>query len=72
MRTYYTIQCDNENKPEGIKTDKYFELKEGNLVYEYARICQAHNLDYNIYIEHFDEDTDTMEKMINVNNEFKN
>lgn len=72
MKTYYTIQCDDENRPNGIEVDKFFELREGNLVYEYAKKCQEHNLEYEIYIIYFDENTNTIEKMINVNNEFKN
>ena len=72
MITYYTIQCDDKNRPSEIKTDKHFELKYGNLLMEYVKVCQDKNLEYEIYINHFDENTDTMEKMINVTNEFKN
>lgn len=72
MKTYYTVQCDDKNRPIEIEIDKYFELKEANLLTDYVKICQDKNLQYEIYIEHFDEKTDTVEEQINVTNEFIN
>ncbi len=69
----YLVRCDDSRRPTEVATDKYFYLFEFNMLSEYIEICESNNLNFDLVIQEFDSNTDTIDYEMNIiNNNHKN
>jgi hypothetical protein len=64
----YLIRCDAKHRPSTIVADKYFHLWEFELLSEYLRVCELHKLDYDLVIQDFDNEEQSVDEINIINN----
>ena len=65
----YIFRCDDKNIPNEFKPDTYFELHEFEKVNETVKIFNNLKLNYDLVIEDFNCNTDTISYEIDIKND---
>jgi hypothetical protein len=62
----YIFRCDDKNRPNEFSEDTYFELYEFDKMTETMRVFNDLKLNYDLVIEDFNCNTDTISYEINI------
>ena len=58
IKVYYLFRCDDNRRPEKMKTDESYALDEHKKVYELKEQLDAKGINYDLLIERFDTESD--------------
>tara|TARA_B110000902_G_scaffold176307_1_gene200019 strand:- start:347 stop:601 length:255 start_codon:yes stop_codon:yes gene_type:complete len=72
-KAYYQFSCDDSKAPPTVPTDKSFKLSEVNELNTFLEICNKLHLNYDLAIEEWIEEEQSIESSIYlINNNHKN
>jgi|TARA_B110000503_G_scaffold122458_1_gene187054 hypothetical protein len=72
-KAYYQFSCDDKKRPPTVATDKSFKLSEVNELNTFLEICNKLHLNYDLAIEEWIEEEQSIESSIYlINNNHKN
>jgi hypothetical protein len=62
----YIVKCDDKNSPVEVKPDAFFRLWEFEKLSKYIQLCENHNLKYDLVIQEFNTEDDSVEYEIDI------
>ena len=64
----YIFRCDDKRRPKDFRPDTYFNLWEFDKVSETVKLFESLKLNYDLVIEEFNTNDDTIEYQIDIKN----
>jgi len=62
----YVVRCDDKNAPKEVKPDTFFRLWEFENLSKFIKLCEEHNLKYDLVIQEFNTENDSVECEIDI------